>query len=112
MTIGSAMIEIIISPPLRGDRWRATWLGHELACSRTPLLSAARELQRRGVRDTAEIGMRHAGSTIIAMRTTVGAAARLTVEESESGPRFRAYRGSECRSEGAHTATDGLEAAE
>jgi hypothetical protein len=86
------VIEIIISPPLRGEHWRATWLGAELAHSRTPLLSAARELQRRGVRDTAEIGMRHAGSTVIAMRTTVGAAARLTVIENDrGGPWLGAY---------------------
>jgi DNA-binding Lrp family transcriptional regulator len=84
------MIEIIISPPLRGGRGRATWLGDELGWSRTPLLSAVRELQRRGVRDSAEIGVRHAGSTVIAMTTTVGAAARLAVEEGDM--RFRPYK--------------------
>lgn len=88
------MIEIIISPPLRGNRWRATWLGNELACSRTPLLSAARKLQRRGVRDDAVLAMRHAGSDVVAMRTTVGAAARLTVVERDhgNGPTFAPYR--------------------
>jgi hypothetical protein len=104
------VIEIIISPPLRGTRWRATWLGNELACSRTPLLSAARELQRRGVRDDAVLAMRHAGSDIVAMRTTVGAAARLTVKEGPT--RFVVYDPSGGRPEGSYAATDLTEAAE
>lgn len=106
------MIEIIISSPLRGSRWRATWLGGELAHSRTPLLSAARELQRRGVRDSAEIGMRHAGSSVIAMRITVGAAARLTVKEGDGTPRLGSYSVPGMAGGRAPAAESGLEAAE
>lgn len=86
-------IEIVVSPALHGQRFEARWLSEVLVTSRTPLLSAARELQRRGVRDDAELWMRHAGSSIVAMRTTVGAAARLTMAERDqgSGPRYEPY---------------------
>jgi hypothetical protein len=71
-------------------RFAARLNGELLCTSRTPLLSAARELQRRGVRDSAEIGMRNEGQDFVAMTTTVGAAARLAVEEGDM--RFRSYK--------------------
>lgn len=68
----------------------------ELLCrSRTPFLSAARKLQRRGVPDDTLIEMRHEGSSMVAMRATVGLAAGLTVREDNDGkmpPRFKPYK--------------------
>lgn len=104
-------MEIIVTE-VGPARFAARLNGELLCTSRTPLLSAARELQRRGVRDSAEIGMRHAGSTIIAMRTTVGAAARLTVAERDhgNGPRFEPYRATSFAAGEPPAADRGLEA--
>jgi hypothetical protein len=66
----------------------------DLVCeSRTPLLSGARVLLERGVPPETGLVMRHAESLAVAMRTTVGVAAALTVEEPPSGggPRFACY---------------------
>lgn len=110
-------MEIIVRPSLSGKgRFEAVYAGEVLAVSRTPLLSAARELQRRGVRENAEITMRHEGSEIVAMRSTVGAAARLTVEERDHKPiRFgiyRAWNGDSADAGPSNSAVSGLEAAE
>lgn len=77
-----------VSPSL----FSATLDGDELCRSRQPLLAAARVLSGRGVPLETELTMTHAGSAIVAMRATVGAAAELTVEEGKHGPRFRAFR--------------------
>jgi len=91
----------------------AARLGSELLGTfRTPLLSAARELQRRGVSESAPLVMRHDGSDIVVMRTTVGAAARLTVAERDrgNGPRFEPYNGPPDFAGSGRTADRGLEA--
>jgi hypothetical protein len=102
-------MEIIVAET--GSARFAAWLNGELLCqSRTPLLSAARELLGRGVPASTELAMRHAGSSIVAMRTTVGAAARLTVEEGEGAPRFRPYKAPTFRDGSANSADRGSEA--
>src|SRR4051794_31685342 len=73
-------------------RFAARLNGELLVSSRTPLFSAARELVRRGVRENAILAMRHEGQDYVAMTTTVGAAARLTViENGRRGPWFGPY---------------------
>jgi hypothetical protein len=69
-----------------------------LCRSRQPFLDGARELLAAGYPATAIIAMKHAGSHVEALRSTVGAAARLTVETDEQGtPIFRQWRGPRTR---------------
>jgi hypothetical protein len=83
------MITVIVDPIGLG-RFRAS-LGDRVLCeSRTPLLGAARVLLAEGVDPATPLAMRHRTSDTIAMRSTVGAAARLSVDEY--GPRFVPYR--------------------
>jgi hypothetical protein len=64
-----------------------------VAASRQPLLDGARALLELGYDLNATVVMRHAGSTIDSLRTKIGDAARLTVEECSDGrPRFRSFR--------------------
>jgi hypothetical protein len=60
-----------------------------VAKSRMPLLDGARTILAAS-NSTYELIMRHSGSTVDALITTVGVAARLTVHESGPGgrPRF------------------------
>lgn len=60
--------------------------------SATPFCTAARILLTRGVNPDVEFVMRHSGSDEDALKSTVGKAAEITVEESGRGPRFREYR--------------------
>ena len=85
-------VVIIVRPVGRG-RFEAT-LGERILVesTRTPLLAAARILQGEGVPDDTPLAMRHAGSQIIAMRSTVGAAAGCTVSDKGT-PRFVPYTG-------------------
>lgn len=113
----SCVMEIVVRPSLSGRcRFEAVYAGEVLAVSRTPLLAAARELQRRGVRENAGLIMRHEGSAVVAMRSTVGAAARLSVYEPDCGAmRFRAFRpwiGDSARHGSSNSGVCGLEAAE
>jgi hypothetical protein len=110
-------MEIVVRPSLSGrGRFEAVYAGEVLAVSRTPFLSAARELQRRGVREDADLIMRHEGSAVVAMRSTVGAAARLSVYEPDCGMiRFGSYRpwnGVSARAGSSNSGVCGLEAAE
>ncbi|MHC2582662.1 hypothetical protein ACVI1J_005163 [Bradyrhizobium diazoefficiens] len=65
-------------------------LDGELVCiSRQPLLDGARVLLAGGADPATPIAMRHQGSAHDAMRSTVGVAAEMRVEENETdGPRF------------------------
>lgn len=83
---------ITISPAGRG-RFRAS-LGSRILCtSDTPFLSAARVLMRDGVDPSTPLEMTREGSDKVDLRSTVGAAARLTVWENDhEGPVFRPYR--------------------
>lgn len=69
------------------------FLGERLLTeSKTPLLTSARILLAEGVHPDTVITMTHRGSSVVAMRSTVEAAAGLVVEETETrGPRFRKY---------------------
>lgn len=67
--------------------------GEVLCQSRTPLLSAARVLLRRGVNPQTELRMVRFGSDVTVMRARLGDAAELTVVENDkSGPRFGKYK--------------------
>ena len=57
-----------------------------------PLLGSARVLLAEGYDPGAPLVMRHSRSTTDCLTTTVGYAARLTVEEGAFGPMFRRYR--------------------
>jgi hypothetical protein len=57
-----------------------------------PLLDGARVLLAQGAQPDAVITTRHAGSPHIALRSTIGVAAKWTVQESATvGPRFRKW---------------------
>ena len=85
-------IHITISPA-GGGRFHARVEDRRLCTSRTPFFAAARVLMEEGADPETPITMSHEGSCILSLRSTIGQAARLTVEESEkSGPRFVPYR--------------------
>jgi hypothetical protein len=79
--------------PLGRGRF-AAFLGQRLLCkSKTPLLTATRILQAEGMPDDTPISMTHEGSSVASMRSTVGKAAGLIVEETSArGPKLKAYR--------------------
>jgi len=83
---------ITISPAGRG-RFRSS-LGSRLLCtSDTPFTCSARVLLREGVDPTMPLEMTREGSDTVDLRSTVGAAARLTViENAHTGPVLRPYR--------------------
>ena len=62
-----------------------------LSSSRQPLLDAARVLLAEGIPPETPIAMQHKGSATIAMTSTVGEAAKLTVKEEPNGPKFRKW---------------------
>ena len=70
------------------------YLGGRLLCQRTytPLLDAARILLAEGYSSSTVLVMRHSGSATDSLTTTIGEAAKLTVEEGPHGPQFRRYR--------------------
>jgi len=85
-------IHVSISPA-RGGRYHARVQDRHLCTSRTPFFAAARVLMAEGIDPETPITLGHEGSAIVSLRSTIGQAARLTVEESErSGPRFVPYR--------------------
>jgi hypothetical protein len=84
--------------------------GEVLGVFRTPMLSSARILLERGASPDDQLTMSHAGSATVAMRSTVGVAAKLTVKEDNSGPRFRPYDGAESRPTGSPAVVQGSEA--
>jgi hypothetical protein len=61
--------------------------------SRQPLLDGCRVLLAEGVDPAAPVEMRHDGADGY-LRSTVGAAAGLTVEEGERAPTFRPWKAS------------------
>jgi hypothetical protein len=61
--------------------------------SRSPLLAAARVLLAEGVDPQARIVMRREGSDVDCLSSTIGAAAKLSVEDNDVGkPTFRRFR--------------------
>lgn len=79
--------------PLGRSRYAALLNDRVVAEGRTPLLSAARVLLAEGTAPETPLTMTHAGSSTVSIRTTVGAAAALMIEETDTrGPTFRKYR--------------------
>jgi len=63
--------------------------GRQLCISRQPLLDGASALLADGIDPETPIVTRHAGDDFDAMRSTIGEAAKWTVQENEKvGPRF------------------------
>jgi hypothetical protein len=60
--------------------------------STKPFLDAARRLMDLGFDPSTTLVMRHAGSETECLRTTIGAAAALTVEDTKFGPEFRQWK--------------------
>jgi hypothetical protein len=59
---------------------------------RCPFYTSARKLLEQGISPETPLAMRHAGSSTIAMTSTVGEAAKWTIEEGEDvGPRLKRY---------------------
>ncbi|KQQ15516.1 hypothetical protein ASF56_23820 [Methylobacterium sp. Leaf122] len=85
-------MNLVISPAERG-RFHATLDGRHLCTSYTPVFAAARVLKAEGVLPQEPLTMTHEGSDVVCLTSTVGEAARLTVEENEGrGPLLRPYR--------------------
>lgn len=82
--------EIIVTPaaPFGRGRFVARLGGRVLLpATRQPLLDCARVLLGEGASPTDRIEMRHDGSPHVALRSTIAAAAKLTVEEGpDRGP--------------------------
>lgn len=75
-------ITITAAPAERG-RYHASVEGRYLVTSRSPFLDAARVLAAQGLDPVTQIALVHAGSDRITMRSTVGIAAGLVIEEGE-----------------------------
>jgi hypothetical protein len=89
------MIEIVIAPA--GDQRNAdVFTAHHgdtlLATSRTPFFDGARKLLERGADPADVLTMRHRGSDTVSLRARVGTAAKLTVHETNAGPRYLPWR--------------------
>jgi hypothetical protein len=90
------LIEIIVSPAGSG-RYRAECaeLGGLLCEAREPFFAAARRLLAQGVDPHTQIQMRHAGSSVGSLISTVGAAAKLAVRETDTrGPKIVPWKAS------------------
>jgi hypothetical protein len=101
--ITTASIILTVSPALnpdgthaysgRGQLFDGAVDGREIVTRSTqPLLDGARALLAEGIDPRTRIVMRHTGSDTDALRSTVGAAAGLTVEEGESVPRVKRWK--------------------
>lgn len=83
---------ITISPAGRG-RYHARLGTRHLCTADSPFTSAARVLLREGVDPATPLEMTREGSDTVDLRSTVGAAAQLTVSENDhEGPVFRPYK--------------------
>ena len=83
---------VIEITPKGAEQWEA-WLGERLLVTRKePFCTAARVLLEEGVAPETLLAMRHRGTSYISLRSTVGKAAALTIEEGDHPPRFRKYR--------------------
>jgi hypothetical protein len=81
---GAALIIVVRPSTHRGDRYGA-WLGtgeRLVVASRQPFLDSARVLLAWGRSPDTIIEMRRQGSAVPSLRSTVGAAAKLTVDET------------------------------
>ena len=71
--------------PFGPGRYRAVLSGRILCTSRQPFFDGARVLLAEGVEPATVYEARHQGSTTVAMRSTVGEAAKWTVTVSDAG---------------------------
>jgi hypothetical protein len=87
----AATITIVVAPAGQGrfDAWDGGTL--LVAGSHQPFLDTARALVSGGTDPDTTLIMRHAGSTTDALRSRIGDAARLTVDENRGA--FRRSRG-------------------
>jgi hypothetical protein len=88
------VIALVLHPvPGRPGAHDAMHGGRRLCRSRQPFLDGARALLAAGVAPETVLEARHRGSAIVALRSTVGEAARWTIEESDrDGLRRRLWR--------------------
>lgn len=94
-TSASGHLELVLTPVSSRPGHFTAHLGDRciVRASRQPLYDAARALAGEGVPASTPIATRHAGSSTVAMRSTVGEASRWTIEESDSrGLRRRIWR--------------------
>jgi hypothetical protein len=85
---------IIIVEPIARPGYFQTRVGSRALCtSREPFLAGARALLQAGYAASAAIVMRSPGCDVDRLRSTIGAAARLTVsEDTVKSPRFRRFK--------------------
>lgn len=84
-------MNIVVSSAGKG-RYHAR-LGDRIICtSYTPFYVAARILKAEGVRWDEPLTMTHEGSETICLRSTIGEASMLTVEDGARGLNLRPYR--------------------
>jgi hypothetical protein len=78
----------------RGQLFDSSVDGRVLVTRSTqPLLDGCRVLIGEGIDPVTRVVMRHAGSDKDALRSTVGAAAKLTVSDSDTGrPKFKTFK--------------------
>jgi hypothetical protein len=80
------------SKPVHG-RYEARLDGRLICISRQPLLDSARVLAAEAIDPATPIAMRHEGAAHNGLRSTVGKAAKLTIEESAKvGPRIICWK--------------------
>jgi hypothetical protein len=75
----------IVVRPLGRGRYAALLDRRELCRSSTPFFAAARRLLAQGHDPSMLLTMSHEGSAIVSMRSTIGRAAGLTIEELQKG---------------------------
>ena len=86
----SDMLRVILRPALNrhGKRLQGKFVvtldGRQLCISQQPLLDAARVLFKEGIDPATPVATRHAGALFDAMTSTVEAAAKWTVRETET----------------------------
>jgi hypothetical protein len=70
------------------------WHNGELICdqTKTPFLSAARVLLQRGADPNEMLEKVRCGSDQVDMRAPIGVAAKLTISDDGSGPKFRPFK--------------------
>lgn len=84
---------IVTIDRLGGGQWRASVDGRVLVrSSHQPFLAAARVLLAEGADPSTAISMRHRSADYDALRSTVSAAARLTVSDRRGAPQFERLR--------------------
>src|SRR5262249_29121958 len=100
---------IVVAPHGASGNYAARLVGSDeiLCVSRTPFLSAARELLKRGFDPSTIICMRQAASSPDCFRARLAAAAKLSVKEEDGRPpRFVLWNERDLGQGSARTATD------